>query len=489
MQVRVTNETERASENPMNYHLVTLGCAKNISDSEGMSALLDAAGHAAVAQPDAADLLIVNTCGFLQAARRESVGALSTLGIAKREGQMLIAAGCLPERIGGEIVNDVPWLDGVIGTQQWPRIVELVETLQERRLEDRWRAYIMPPDARNHVADAVARRATSHSAYLKIADGCSAPCAFCTIPSFKGKQRSKRPSEVLREAQSLVRQGVEELVLVAQDLTAYGHDFGEKTGQGLPTLLEMLCTELEHEPGRLWLRLMYAYPGHATERLVEMMAAHRDKIVPYLDMPLQHGDRRVLKRMLRPHQMERQAAFFAALRAALPDVALRTTFIVGYPGETEAEFQGLLDFMDEMQFDKVGIFQFSPEPGTPAGAMADQVPDEVKAERWARAMAHQQPIALARQGAQVGRILDVLVDGYDAERGVALCRSYREAPEVDGYVLVAGEAAPGERLKVRVTAALPYDLEARLIRRTGALPRVAPEGAAPMISLDAIGVI
>ncbi|HEX8684730.1 MAG TPA: 30S ribosomal protein S12 methylthiotransferase RimO, partial [Ardenticatenaceae bacterium] len=449
----------------MNYHLITLGCAKNIADSEGMSTLLRGAGHHAASTPDDADLLIVNTCGFLQAARDESVDVLGTLGVKKRDGQILVAAGCLSERIGAELVDEVPWLDGVIGTQQWPRIVELVDTLRERRLEDRWRAYVMPSGDRNLVSDSVARRADSHTAYLKIADGCSAPCTFCTIPSFKGKQRSKRPSVVLHEAQQLVNQGVEEIILVAQDLTAYGHDWGELTGTGLPALLDMLCTQIEHEPGRLWYRLMYAYPGHANERLVEVMATHKGLVVPYLDMPLQHGDRRVLKRMLRPHNMEKQAAFFRNLREAIPEIALRTTFIVGFPGETEDEFQGLLDFMTEMQFDKAGVFTFSPEPGTPAGAMLDQVPDDLKQERWERAMAHQQPIALRKQKAMRGQELEVLVDGVDEENRLAICRSYREAPEVDGYVLVRGKHRPGDRLKVRVTRAQPYDLEAKPLKR------------------------
>ncbi len=464
----------------MKYHLITLGCAKNISDSEGMSTLLQGAGHRRAEGADEAELLIVNTCGFLQAARDESVDVLGKLGIRKRDEQILVAAGCLSERVGASLVDDVPWLDGVIGTQQWPRINELVETIQERRLDDRWRAFVMPPDARNQVAESVTRHAESHSAYLKISDGCSAPCAFCTIPSFKGKQRSKRPSVVLREAQELVQQGVEEIVLVAQDLTAYGHDWGEATGMGLPALLEMLCTEVPHEPGRLWYRLMYAYPGHANERLIEVMARHKGLIVPYLDMPLQHGDRRVLKRMRRPHNMERQTTFFRSLRDAIPEMTLRTTYIVGFPGETEEEFQGLLDWMSEMQADKVGVFTFSPEPGTPAGAMSDQVAAEVKQERWERAMAHQQSIALARQETVVGKVLEVLVDGVQPEQGLALCRSYREAPEVDGYVLVPGAHQPGERLKVRITAALPYDLEARLIRRLPAVARpTASEATTP----------
>lgn len=458
----------------MKYHLVTLGCAKNVADSEGMSALLGRTGHA-VASAEEADILIVNTCGFLQAARQESVETLNALGGAKRPGQLLIAAGCLSERVGATLQEDVPALDGIIGTQQWTRMPELVERLRERRLEDRWRAFVMPPDERNHVADSVARQAEGHSAYLKISDGCSAPCAFCTIPSFKGPQRSKRPGSVIAEAQQLVAQGVEEIVLVAQDLTAYGHDWGEPSGQGLPKLLEQLCTEVEAPEGRLWYRLMYAYPGHANERLIEVMARF-PRILPYLDIPLQHGARAVLKRMRRPHNLDRQARFFEQLRTTLPHVVLRTTFIVGHPGEGEAEFRELLDFMTAMQFDKVGIFQYSPEPGTPSGGMDDQIAAEVKEERWERAMAHQQPIALARQEAQLGAVLDVLVDGWDVERGVALARSYREAPEVDGYVLVtprrSEEYEPGDRLTVRVTAALPYDLEARAIKRHQRLTRL-----------------
>lgn len=240
---------------------------------------------------------------------------------------------------------------------------------------------------------------------------------------------------------------------------------GEPIGQGLPKLLEMLCTEVEHQPGRLWYRLMYAYPGHANQQLIEVMAKYKGLIVPYLDMPLQHGHRRVLKRMRRPHNMKRQAKFFEQLRATIPEIVLRTTFIVGFPGETEEEFQGLLDFMSQMEFDKVGIFQFSPEPGTPAGAMSEQIPAEVKQERWNRAMAHQQPIALAKQAQMVGKMVEVLVDGFDNENDLSLCRSYHEAPDIDGYVLVRGEHPAGSRLKVRITGALPYDLEARFIKR------------------------
>ncbi len=463
----------------MKYYLVTLGCAKNVADSEGIGTILQQRGYVPTQAVEEADVLIVNTCGFLQAAREESLATLNELGQHKQPGQLLIAAGCLSERYGQQLADEVPALDGIIGTQQWTRIAEFLEHLRERREEERWRAYIMPPDQRNHVADSVARRAESHTAYLKIADGCSAPCAFCTIPSFKGPQRSKRPGAVIREAQELVAQGVQEIVLVAQDLTAYGRDWGDP--DGLPTLLEMLVQEVSDLP---WIRLMYAYPGHVSDRLIEVMATH-EAILPYLDIPLQHGHPAVLKRMRRPHKMERIYALFEKLRAAMPDICLRTTFIVGYPGETEAEFQALLDFMGAVQFDKVGVFTYSREPGTPAAELPNQVPEEVKQERWERAMAHQQAIALARQQAQLGRVLEVLVDGYDPVNRRTLARSYREAPEVDGYVLVRGQYEPGERLQVRITGAMPYDLEGRVVRR---LPRRPATLASSMVGLEAISV-
>lgn len=467
----------------MKFYLHTLGCAKNIADSEGISSLLNQQGHEATSSTDDADVLIVNTCGFLQAARHESIDTLNALGEHKRDSQLLIAAGCLSERYGEGLSDEVPALDGIIGTQQWTRMPEFIEKLQDRDLNERWRAFVMPSDERNHVADSVARRSRNHSAYLKIADGCSAPCAFCTIPSFKGLQRSKRPGAVIREAQELVSQGVQELVLVAQDLTAYGRDWDQQ--DGLPDLLEMLIDEV---PGEPWIRLMYAYPGHASERLIEVMAEH-EQVLNYLDMPVQHGDKEVLKRMRRPHKMERYFTFYARLREAIPDVTLRTTFIVGYPGETEAEFQNLLDFMSGVQFDKVGIFTFSQEPGTPAAELPNQLPDDLKQERWERAMAHQQSIALDKQEAQLGRTLDVLVDGYDEENRVTLARSYREAPEVDGYILVRGEHEPGDRLEVRISGAMPYDLEARAIqRKPRRVPEPAPQQPGGTIGLDTIAV-
>jgi ribosomal protein S12 methylthiotransferase len=314
------------------------------------------------------------------------------------------------------------------------------------------------------------------SAYLKISDGCNAPCAFCTIPSFKGKLRSRPLEAIVDEAVALVQAGARELVIVAQDTTDYGRDRGEPNS--LPRLLSAICHRTDD---RLrWVRLMYAYPGHVSDELIEVMAS-QPKIVPYLDMPLQHGDPRTLRRMRRPSRLETVYEHIEKLRAAMPDIALRTTFIVGYPGETEEEFAGLLDFVRAIEFDKVGAFTFSPEPGTPAAELPDQVDDEVKQERYARLMEVQQPISLRKNQAQVGKWLDVLVEGEGRVEGsgepLLLARSYRDAPEIDGLVLIPGVrgAAPGEMMQVLINGAMEYDLVGEpLVSETFSSRRSAP---------------
>ena len=296
------------------------------------------------------------------------------------------------------------------------------------------------------------------SAYLKISDGCNAPCAFCTIPSFKGKLRSRDARAVLAEAERLVQAGAKELVVVAQDTTDYGRDRAQSVS--LAQLLRLLCRRCGSD--LRWLRVMYAYPGHVTDDLIDAMA-QEERIVPYLDIPLQHGDPTVLRRMRRPHRLELVQDHLAKLRQAMPDVVIRTTFIVGFPGETDAAFANLLAFVEDSRFDRVGAFQFSPEPGTPSHDMPDQVPDALKEERWHRLMACQQPISLARNQAQLGRQLDVLIEGQgqdEAGQALLIGRSYRDAPEVDGLVLIpdAPDAQPGTMLSARITGALPYDL-------------------------------
>ena len=434
------------------FYLLTLGCPKNLVDSEGMEELLTHQGYRATQDPRQAEVLIVNTCGFLEAARAESIGALRQLAADKRPGQTLVAAGCMAQRFGAELVREVPGLDGLIGTRSWPDIVSFLQKLRANRRGPLFHL----PEAGEVPVETVALKRTSPgpraSAYLKIGEGCSAPCAFCTIPSFKGPGRSRPKALILREAQALVAQGVREIILIAQDTTAYGRDRGEQ--DGLPTLIEDV---LRAVPELRWLRLMYAYPGHVSQRLIEVMAAH-PQVCHYLDLPLQHGHPDTLRRMRRPHNLERLLRWIESFRAAMPDAALRTTFIVGYPGETEAEFQGLLDFMQTVQFDRVGVFTFSREPGTPAYHLPHQVPEEVKQERYRRAMELQQKISLTRNQAQVGRRLEVLVDG--AGDGVSIARSYRDAPEVDGFVVIEQELPVGEMVPVLVTGAMAYDLVA-----------------------------
>lgn len=434
------------------FYLLTLGCPKNVFDSEGLSEMLLQADYNSTDDPRRADVLIVNTCGFLQAAKDESIGALQALAAQKRKHQLLIAAGCMAQRFGSEVTRQVKGLDGLIGTRAWPDIVPFIQKL---------RAYKRPeplyhlPETGDTPIEAVAlnRQRVDFgraSAYLKISDGCSAPCAFCTIPSFKGLNRSRPREHILAEARRLAAAGVQEIILIAQDTTAYGRDWGEL--DGLPLLLEQI---VQAAPEVKWIRLMYAYPGHASDRLVEVMAAH-PQILPYIDMPLQHGHPDTLKRMRRPHNVEKLLRWIASYRQAMPGAVLRTTFIVGYPGETEAEFQGLLDFMAAVEFDRVGAFTFSPEPGTPAFDLPDQISDEVKQERWERLMAFQQPISLKRNQQMTGRRLDVLVDG--AGDGVSISRSYRDAPEIDGYVVVEKELPVGQMVPVWVTGAMEYDL-------------------------------
>lgn len=450
----------------MKYHLITLGCPKNKVDSDGIEMLLRNAAYQPTDAPQQADVLIVNTCGFLEAAKEESIGVLKELGRKKQRSQMLIAAGCLAQRNGEEVLQRVPRVDGLLGTRRWMDVIELINTVRGGKSNRQLQRYSLLGDPEVDFTVAVPRPpVASGSAYLKISDGCNAPCAFCTIPSFKGKLHSRPLDAIVDEAIALVDAGARELVVVAQDTTDYGRDWGEPNS--LPKLLAALCNRTDE---RLrWVRLMYAYPGHVSDELVEVMAG-QDKIVPYLDMPLQHGDARTLRRMRRPSRLEMVHDHMAKLRRAMPDITLRTTFIVGFPGETEEEFQGLLDFVKAIEFDKVGAFRFSREPGTPSAEMPDQTPEALKEERWARLMETQQPISLRKNQAQVGKMLDILVEGEGEISGsgepLLLGRSYRDAPEVDGLVMVPGASGirPGEMIKVHINGAMEYDLVGELLQ-------------------------
>ncbi len=450
------------------FHLVNLGCSKNAVDSESMAQLLERDGYQASADPRRAEVLIVNTCGFIGPAKQESINVLNELAVVKKPGQMLIAAGCLSQRYGAEMMKWVPALDGIIGTRRWMDIVDFVQRVRARPHPEP--LYHLPGEAATVGSDehgTLRAAVQGASAYLKIADGCRRPCAFCAIPLIKGTAVSRPMSAILDEARRLEAQGVRELVLISQDTTDYGHDLGTK--DGLATLLdELVCAA----PGIDWVRIMYAFPGYVTDRLIETMAAH-PQIVHYLDMPLQHGHPLTLRRMRRPANVEWVHATIGKMRAAMPDLAIRSMFIVGYPGETEEEFQTLLDFVEELNFDRVGAFTFSFEPGTESAALGDPVPDEVKQERRDRLMELQQRISLQKNQQQVGKTLKVLVEGNGD--GLSLGRSYRDAPEIDGMVIIEGEVPVGEMVPVRVSGAMAYDLSGTVETTAAQVVEVAKE--------------
>ena len=432
------------------FHLVSLGCAKNTVDSESMAKLMMRAGYQTVLEPQQADILIVNTCGFIGPAKEESYSVLQQLAAGKNPGQLLIAAGCLTQRYGEEVVQRVPGIDGVLGTRRWMDILKVVHKLRASDYPEP--VYHLPDDETVGLDEqGVARVALQgSSAYLKIADGCRRPCAFCAIPLIKGTAVSRPVDAILAEAQELQAAGAREIILIAQDTTDYGHDLGMR--DGLAELLDQLAPSV---PDVNWIRVLYAYPGYVTDRLIKVMAQH-EQILPYIDMPLQHGDRETLLRMRRPANVGWVYETVDKLRSAMLALALRTTFIVGYPGETEQEFENLLGFVQDLRFDRVGAFTFSFEPGTTSEPLGDPIPQEVKQERLERLMALQQTISLEKNQSFIGQTMDVLIEGQGD--GISVGRSYRDAPEIDGMVIVEGEIPIGEIAPVRITGALPYDL-------------------------------
>ena len=438
------------------FHLVSLGCAKNTVDSDSMAQLLLADGYSASENPALADILIVNTCGFIDSARAESIEVLNELAEEKTEGQLLISAGCLSQRFSEMVAEQVPAVDGILGTRRWMDIVSVVKKL--RKMRNNYRPeilYHLPENAKTIGADpagTIRANVFGASAYLKISDGCRRPCAFCSIPLIKGTLVSRPLEAIVEEAQILAENGVRELILIAQDTTDYGYDLGMK--EGLAILLSKLTDSV---PALGWIRVMYAYPGFITDRLIDVMA-ERPQILPYLDIPLQHADPTTLKRMKRPANMDWVRDTLAKMRNRIPNLTIRTTFIVGYPGESEAEFQTLLNFIEETRFDRVGAFTFSFEPGTTSESLGDPIPTEVKDERWERLMELQQNISLQINQSYVGKTLDVLIEGYDEEQHIAIGRSYRDAPEIDGLVFIEGTAEIGEIVPVRITGAMAYDL-------------------------------
>jgi len=436
--------------------IISLGCAKNTVDSESMAQVLGRDGFHLVDDPARAEVVVVNTCGFIGDARDESYSVLQELTATKKKGQLLIAAGCLTQRYRETVAAQIPGIDGILGTRRWMDIAQVVQSLRETRPVKT--LYHLPevPGSGGEVAGVRRAAVQGGSAYLKIADGCRRPCAFCAIPLIKGLPVSRPIESIVAEVKSLRDTGVNEVVLIAQDTTDYGTDLG--LTNGLAELLDRVTRDVPDIP---WLRVMYAYPGYVTDPLIDIMAS-RPQILHYLDIPLQHGHPDTLKRMKRPHSLDWVRNTLQKMRTAMPDLAIRSTFIVGYPGETEAEFNALLQFLREIRLDRAGSFTFSFEPGTASEPLGDPVPTEVKQERMKRFMEVQEQISLEKNQVLVGKTLQVLVEG--AGDGITVGRTYRDAPEIDGLVICPGEAEMGSFIQVRIDGAMAHDLSGQRVK-------------------------
>jgi ribosomal protein S12 methylthiotransferase len=452
-----TNENVAAKT----FAFVSLGCPKNLVDSERMLGKLAQDGYALTPDADGADVVVVNTCGFIEPARQESLGVIREMLALKEQGRVgaVVVAGCLAERKKEALLEEVPGVDHLVGVFGREEIAQVLDRTLSRRRRDEQRSLFRPAPVRAQEDTGRLRVTPRHYAYLKISEGCDRLCTFCAIPGMRGKHVTKPIEEVLREARELAADGVRELIVVAQDTTYYGLDL-----YGRVRLAELL-RELDQVEELEWVRILYAYPIHFTDELIETIAS-AEKVLPYLDLPLQHVNDRLLKRMQRRVDRAQTEELLGRLRRAVPKLALRTTFIVGFPGETDAEFEELCDFVRQARFERAGVFPYSLEPGTPAARLPDHLPEEVKAERRDRLMEVQQGVAFGWAAGQVGRELEVIVDGPDPEvPGHVLARSHADAPEIDCTVRLKGKGLhAGDLVRARVTGADGYDLAARAIK-------------------------
>ncbi len=431
-------------ENPSNIRIVTLGCAKNEVDSEEIAGVLRSKGHT-IGDSEDSQVTIINTCGFLDAAKRESIEAIKKAVAAKGSGKVIVA-GCLAQRLGSELQLLAPGADAYIGVGHMGEFDKIVAGVFGREEP------LMKLEAPHHMWADVETRARSGrpwSAYLKVSEGCDHRCTFCTIPSFRGNHASKPIERIVAEAKHLARQGTREINLIAQDVTQYGYDLYQEFT--LPKLL----SELNAIDGIEWIRILYFYPNRLTDEVIEAMANLKN-VIPYIDIPLQHAHPDTLRRMKRPWDGDRYLKLFEKVRTAIPEVAIRTTFIVGFPGETETEFEALIDFVKAAKLDRVGAFTYSREPGTPSYDMSGQVPFRTKQNRYDRLMRTQRPISLAINQTWIGKSIKVLVD--EAKDGWIAGRSFRDAPEIDGWVYAQGIAELGSFVDVEVTEVKEYDL-------------------------------
>lgn len=429
---------------------VTLGCEKNTVDSEIMAGIVDQHGFTLTDVKEEAEVIVVNTCGFIDAAKEESVNTILDMADLKVTGKLkaLIVSGCLTQRYKEELMAEMPEIDGIVGTGDFDQIHRIVEEALAGK-----KPVLVGNPVFNY--DRMLPRKVStprYTAHIKIAEGCDNACTFCSIPLMRGKFRSRSMESIIAEAERLAGQGVKEISLIAQDSTNYGTDLYGRFM--LPALLE----KISEVPGLAWVRLHYAYPGFFTDELIETIAAN-PKICKYVDLPLQHSEDHILKKMRRPGRQKDVRELIGKIREAIPDAALRTSLIVGFPGESEADFERLIEFVREVRFDRLGVFTYSKEEDTPASRLPDQVPDEVKEWRASTLMEVQRQISLENSARHVGKTLDVLIERYDGRNDVYVGRSQFDAPEIDGEVFVSGHSLKiGDLCRVKITHAYEYDL-------------------------------
>ncbi len=431
----------------MKVLLISLGCDKNLVDSEVMLGLLNKAGHQLTNDETEADVVVVNTCAFISDAKEESINTIIEMGELKKTGKLkkLIVAGCLSQRYKDEIMKELPEIDVIIGATNYDKIVEAIGTDEESIVDDI-----------NYTPRPIAERIVTTNAsmaYFKIAEGCNKLCTYCIIPHIRGRYRSMPMDSLIASAEKLASDGIKELVLVAQETTLYGVDlYGEKK-------LSELLTKLSEIEGIEWIRLLYCYPEEITDELIEVMATN-PKICHYVDIPIQHSENAILKRMGRRTSREDIVELVGRLRAAMPDIAIRTTLISGFPGETQELHDGLVDFVDECEFDRLGVFTYSPEEGTPAAEYEDQVDGELATKWRDEIMELQQEISYEKNQQMIGTTQKVLIEGYLVDDDVYVGRTYRDAPGVDGIVFVSApyELISGSFVDVKITEANEYDL-------------------------------
>lgn len=450
------------SQQKEKVHFISLGCPKNLVDSEIMAGTLLKDGYEVVGDSDEADTVVVNTCGFIEDSKKESVQRILEMGELKEQGKIkrVVVAGCLTQRYKTDLVEGLPEADLFVGSGEFQNISKI---LKNHSAGDEQKTFFNLPTYLQEESTPRVNSQPRHRAYLKISEGCMKRCAFCAIPHIRGNLQSRTIASVVKEAQELASQGVKELIIISHDFTDYGWDLRRKNPEAIESPVELLRA-LDKVDGIQWIRLLYLYPDGITPEMIELMKSSK-KLVKYFDMPLQHINDDVLKRMNRKMTRDEVETVLMNIRENIPDAVIRTQFIVGFPGETQEQFEELLKFIADQKFDRVGCFKYSPEENTAGGRMTDQIADDVKQARFEAVMEVQQNISRDKHRAFVGKVVDVLVEGYSEETDLLLQgRTSQQAPEIDGVVLInAGEAKIGDMVKVLVTDSMEYDLIGEIV--------------------------